>query len=728
MDKLESRAASGYVRVVDTTHHSDPTPALRVLSSGPLHGRGASHNPANRFDRIEFVPDPDATPEDEPSPQTIFLRDSSSAVIAHNDSPDVGFSASVNPYRGCEHGCVWCQAGETPILLADGTTRQLAEVRVGDEIYGTIRHGWYRKYVKTRVLAHWQVDKPAYRITLEDGTELVASGEHRFLTLGGWKHVSGTEQGTTRRPHLTRNDKLMGWGGFQPARMATADYKRGYICGILRGDGHLHLHHEFTRTGRPYTSSQFRLAMIDTEALSRTASYLAEFGVGTRRHLFHAATETEMHAIAASCREGVARVRELVRWPSRTEPEWARGFLAGIFDAEGSCSSGGAFRISNTDPGIIEEVLRSLWLWGFGLVIERSPRPRLRPMTVVRLRGGSKENTRFFHLVDPAILRKRNIAGQALKSSARLGIVSIEPLGRKTLFDITTGTGDFIANGIVSHNCYARPTHEYLGFSAGLDFETRILVKEDAPELLRRELASPRWTPQPLAVSGVTDAYQPIERRLGLTRRCLQVLADFRNPAIVITKNYRVTRDIDVLRELAAVDAVAVFLSVTTLDPALVRVMEPRTSTPARRLAAIERLAAAGVPAGVMVAPVVPALTDHELPSIIAAAVDAGAQYAGYVMLRLPHAVAGLFERWLEQHFPDRKDKVLNRIRDLRGGKLNDPRFGSRLRGEGPFAEQVQSLFEVVCRRHGIVGRSPRLSTAAFRRPEAAGEPQLALL
>jgi DNA repair photolyase len=265
--------------------------------------------------------------------------------------------------------------------------------------------------------------------------------------------------------------------------------------------------------------------------------------------------------------------------------------------------------------------------------------------------------------------------------------------------------------------CYARPTHEYLGFSAGLDFESKILVKADAPELLRRELSSPRWKPQVLAMSGVTDPYQPIERRLHLTRRCLQVLAEFRNPVVIITKNHLVARDLDLLTELACREAVRVFLSITTLDGSLGRVMEPRASHPARRLAALAALSQAGVPTGVLVAPVIPGLTDHELPAIIAAAAQAGASAAGYVTLRLPHGVAPLFEQWLAQHFPDRKEKVLHRIRAMRGGKLNDPQFGSRMRGRGIFAEQIQALFALACRKAGIDGRGLTLSTAGFRAP-----------
>jgi DNA repair photolyase len=267
--------------------------------------------------------------------------------------------------------------------------------------------------------------------------------------------------------------------------------------------------------------------------------------------------------------------------------------------------------------------------------------------------------------------------------------------------------------------CYARPTHEYLGFSAGLDFESRIVVKENAPELLAAELSKPGWKPQVIVMSGVTDPYQPVERRLKLTRRCLEVLARFRNPVGIITKNQLVTRDADLLGELAAHQAAAVNISVTSLDPQLQRVLEPRTSTPRARLEAIAQLREAGVPTGVMVAPIIPGLTDHEVPAILQACAEAGAQFAGYTVVRLPFAVATLFEHWLTEHFPDRKEKVLGRIRHLRGGeRLNDPRFKSRIVGEGIFAEQIRGLFQAGCKRAGL-GERVKLSTAAFRRPTA---------
>jgi len=268
--------------------------------------------------------------------------------------------------------------------------------------------------------------------------------------------------------------------------------------------------------------------------------------------------------------------------------------------------------------------------------------------------------------------------------------------------------------------CFARPTHEYLGFSAGLDFETKIMVKEDAPKLLREELSAPGWVPKVIALSGVTDPYQPVERRLKLTRGCLEVLAEFRNPVTVVTKNNLVTRDLDLLAELAGCRAAAVFISVTTLDTELRRILEPRTSPPGARLATIGALAKAGIPTGVLVAPVIPGLTDHEVPAILEAAAAAGASFAAQATLRLPYAVAPLFEEWLARHVPEKKDKVLNRLRALRRGKLNNSEFGLRLRGEGIFAEQMARLFQVACRRAGGLDREPELSTAFFRRPAGA--------
>ncbi|MDB5311228.1 MAG: repair photolyase [Gemmataceae bacterium] len=265
--------------------------------------------------------------------------------------------------------------------------------------------------------------------------------------------------------------------------------------------------------------------------------------------------------------------------------------------------------------------------------------------------------------------------------------------------------------------CYARPTHEYLGFSAGLDFETRIVVKSDAPELLRKQFLSRAWVPQPVGVGSATDAYQPAERQLRITRRCLEVFAEFRNPVGVVTKNALIARDADVLGDLARHDAACAFLSITTLDADLARKMEPRASAPAARLRAVGELRKAGVPVGVMVAPVIPGLTDHEAPAILRAAADAGAIAAYYVVLRLPLGVKDMFADWLTRHYPDRVDKVLGRIRDVRGGQLNDPRFGSRMRGEGLWADTFNRLFRVTRQKAGLSDAMPALSAAGFRRP-----------
>ena len=275
--------------------------------------------------------------------------------------------------------------------------------------------------------------------------------------------------------------------------------------------------------------------------------------------------------------------------------------------------------------------------------------------------------------------------------------------------------------------CYARPSHEYLGFSAGLDFERRIMVKDNAPELLRDALSAPRWEPQVVALSGNTDCYQPIERRLGITRRCLEVFVEFRNPVAAITKSALVARDADLFAELARHGAAHVMLSITTLDPELARRMEPRAARPERKLAAMRTLADAGVPVGVMIGPVIPGLNDAEIPRILAAAADAGARSGSWVLLRLPKPVDALFQDWLAEHYPDRRERVLGRIREVRQGKLSDPRFFQRQRGQGEYAAQIAGLFAVAARKHGLDKRLPPLSAAAFRRPAQAGD-QLKLL
>ncbi|MDE2772043.1 MAG: PA0069 family radical SAM protein [Bacteroidota bacterium] len=264
--------------------------------------------------------------------------------------------------------------------------------------------------------------------------------------------------------------------------------------------------------------------------------------------------------------------------------------------------------------------------------------------------------------------------------------------------------------------CYARPSHEYLGWSAGLDFETKILVKRKAPELLSRELRKKSWKPDVISMSGNTDPYQPAERRFKLTRACLQTLLDHRNPAGIITKNHLVTRDLDILAPMAKLGLAHVFISITTLRNKIASAMEPRTSIPSRRLDAIDKLTKAGIPVGVMIAPIVPGLTDEELPAIAQAAAECGAVRAGYIVLRLPGPVAPLFQEWLDRVIPERKDKILSRVREMRSGRLNDPRFRHRMKGEGIWAQTLARLFEVTCKRNNLNQPLPLLRTDLFIR------------
>lgn len=264
--------------------------------------------------------------------------------------------------------------------------------------------------------------------------------------------------------------------------------------------------------------------------------------------------------------------------------------------------------------------------------------------------------------------------------------------------------------------CYARPYHEYLGYNAGLDFESKIVVKKRAPELLEEALSKPGWTPVSLACSGVTDCYQPLEKTLEITRGCLEVLTHFRNPVGIITKNALVTRDIDHLRALANHDAALVVISITTLDSTLSSVLEPRASTPNARLNAMRTLSESGIPTGVSLAPIIPGLNDHEIPAIFEAAAAHGASFASGTVLRLPHCVKDVFSDWLDQFQPGRKELILNRVRELRDGKLNESDFSTRMTGKGPLANDLQQLLTISKQRAGLESGRRKLSTSAFRK------------
>ncbi len=686
--------------------------------------RGAISNRTGRFEAfaVEAVDDGWGI-ADEPLPplQTTVQPEPTHSVITKNSSPDIPFDQSINPYRGCEHGCVYCLAGDTGILMGDGSLKPLAALAVGDEIYGSVKRRHYRHYVRTRVLAHWRTSKPAYRVRLADGTDLVASADHRFLTERGWKFVAAGD-GRGQRPALTLNNTLMGFGVIPSFTRCehSSDYRRGYLCGLIRGDGHLGVY-RYTRPGRANADQhRFRLAMADSEALERAAVFLSGFGIGTDRFLFQAETSIRRHmeAIRTSTRASVAAIKRLIEWPDRPAGEWVRGFVGGIFDAEGSFSNG-TIRIANTDRRMIDVLSDGLRSLRFDSIVETQPRGARKPVHYVRVRGGLREHLRFIGAFDPSIPRKRDIEAQAVKSAANLEVVEVEAMGRSSeLFDITTGTGDFVANGVISHNCYARPSHAYLNLSPGLDFETKLFYKKDAALRLREELNRRGYRASPINLGANTDPYQPIERRLGITRSLLEVLAESHHPVTIVTKGALVVRDIDVLARLAAERLVKVFVSVTTLDDELKRRMEPRAASPKARLAAISKLAAAGIPTGVMFAPVVPAINDHELEGVLDAAAAAGAKTAGYVLLRLPAEVKDLFYEWLETHYPDRSRRVRSRIHELRGGRDNDPRFGHRMRGQGPWAELLHRRFEASCRRNGLEkGRAAPLTTELFRPP-----------
>lgn len=276
--------------------------------------------------------------------------------------------------------------------------------------------------------------------------------------------------------------------------------------------------------------------------------------------------------------------------------------------------------------------------------------------------------------------------------------------------------------------CYARPSHAYLDLSPGLDFEQKIFTKPEAAVVLRRELSKPGYECRPITLGSNTDAWQPVERDLRITRQLLEVLAEFRHPVNIITKSALVERDLDLLQDLARDNLADVLVSVTTLDEELKRRLEPRTAGPRRRLETIRRLSAAGIPCGVLAAPMIPGLNDHELEAILAAAAEAGARYAGYVVLRLPHEVEPIFAAWLESQYPLKAAKVLSLIRQVRGGALNDSQFGRRMRGSGPFAALLAQRFAAACRRHGLTRESESgLDTSRFRVPEGPGT-QLDLL
>jgi DNA repair photolyase len=585
-----------------------------------------------------------------------FIETEAKSIINHVPGTYLPFNWTINPYRGCSHGCTYCTSGETPILMADGRTKPLADVQVGDRIYGTVRRGNYRRYKTTEVLAHWSTIKPAYRIMLQDGTTLITSGDHRFLSDRGWKHVTGSEWGPDQRPHLTVNNKLMGTGRFADLPKDGPEYRRGYLCGLIRGDGHLGSYSYARPSGLSGRVHRFRLARADSEALERAKSYLLDLGIPTKEFLFRSATAARkgVTAIRAQSRGSVEAIREMIRWSHSPSAAWRKGFLAGIYDAEGSFNNDGTIRISNTDPEIIGHTTESLRKLGFFYVLETQSRDK--PLTYVRIMGGLDDKLRFFHTVDPAITRKRSIEGIAIKGEAPLGVVSVEPLGIDIpMYDITTGTGDFIADGVVSHNCFARATHTYMDMDAGRDFETKIVVKVNASQLLRKELRARRWKGEHIAMGTATDPYQRAEGKYKLMRGIVEALTEVRNPFSILTKGTLIMRDLDLLTEAAGVTDVSTAFSIGTLDEDVWRSSEPGTPHPRKRMDAVRRLNEAGIPCGVMLAPVLPGISDsdEQIRAVIEASLDAGATHVSPILLHLRPKVREVYMEWLQENYPD---------------------------------------------------------------------------
>jgi DNA repair photolyase len=464
----------------------------------------------------------------------------------------------------------------------------------------------------------------------------------------------GSRAGTAPPSHLTLNDELIGTGAYAKQPSEGPAYRRGYLCGMIRGDGHIGVRPARNGSGSIYNAHRFRLALTDVEGVRRAREYLDETGVATTEFLYREAdaVRKRMTAIRAQSKGSVTRIQSLIDWPRYATDGWCKGFLAGIFDADGSFS--GSLRICNTDPAIIDWTTWCMRRLGFEHVVE--DRRLANGMKVVRLRGGLREVLRFFHTVDPAISRKRTVQGIALKSDAPLGVVSIEDLRMEMpMYDITTGTGDFIANGVVSHNCFARPTHTYLDFNAREDFEREIVVKVNAPEVLRTELGRPSWKREHVALGTNTDPYQWVESKYKLMPEIWEALLASRTPCSVLTKSPLLTRDIDVMGRLAKEVGFTANVSVPSLDEKAWRSMEPRTPHPRARLEAIAELSKAGIPTGVLIAPLVPGVNDapEQVEPILDLAEEAGAGFVGGIALHLRGEVKDIWFDWLRANRPD---------------------------------------------------------------------------
>ncbi|MFL6076627.1 MAG: intein-containing Rv2578c family radical SAM protein [Mycobacteriales bacterium] len=589
----------------------------------------------------------------------------------------MSFRWTINPYRGCTHACTYCLAGDTPILMADGTSRPLADIEAGDLIYGTVPEGDVRRYTVTQVHDHWSTVKPAWRVTLGDGTQLISSAEHRFLTTGGWKHVSGGHQ-----PRLALGDVLVGTGQFATPAKSSPEYRRGYLCGVFRGAGHLGSYSRHRPDGGHTLYPTLRLETGDLTVLDRAGGYLQELDLS---------------------------LIELVRWPTEPDAAWHCGFLAGVFDTEGGRPRG-VLTLAPSDPEVVGHAWASLRALGFHATTDDGR---------VRVLGGLAAHLRFFHTVDPVTLGRWTVEGSPLPTDLPLDVVAVEPLGIDLpLYDLTTGTGDFVANGVVSHNCFARNTHTYLDLDAGHDFDTRIVVKVNAVDRLRRELESDRWTGEHIAMGTNVDPYQRAEGRYRLMRGIIGELAAHANPFSILTKGTLVLRDLDLLTAAAARTDVRVNLSIGSLDQELWRAVESGTPHPRARVRAAAQLVGAGLGCGVLMAPILPYLTDgdEQLEECVAALAEAGVDSVTPIVLHLRPGAREWYLGWLREAHPE----LVPRYRWLyRKGSYARPEYGERIRAT------VAALAD----RYGITERAARFSRGPLPAVEAAPDvEQLSLL
>ncbi|GAB3869440.1 intein-containing Rv2578c family radical SAM protein [Dactylosporangium cerinum] len=585
----------------------------------------------------------------------------------------VPFEWTINPYRGCSHACVYCLAGDTPILMADGTTRALADLRVGDSIIGTVRDGRLRRYVPTTVLAHWSTVKPAHRVTLHDGTTLVASGDHRFLSDRGWKHVTGARHGRARRPHLTTANRLAGFGALPERPAESPGYRRGYLCGFVHGDGHV--------------------GPVAPAALRRARTYATACG--------------GLHAMAADDREFAgASVRDasaVLDWPDVPARDWRQGFVAGLFDAAGQLGPrehGGLPAFDVVDKVVVDWLVECLSVLGFATVTDG---------TLTRVLGGVRERVRFGLMCAP-VTPTGTAAGELVRGDDGLRVTAIEPLGVDVpMFDITTGTGDFIAGGVVSHNCFARGSHTYLDLDAGHDFDSQIVVKVNAADVLRRELAAPSWPGKHLAMGSNVDCYQRAEGRYRLMPGIIAALRDHANPFSILTKGTLIARDLDLLSQAAAVTSVSVSMSIGFLDEPLWRSVEPGTPSPRRRLDVVRRFADAGFAVGVLMAPILPGLTDtaESIDATVAALAAAGAASVVPLPLHLRPGAREWYQAWLTREHPH----LVPRYRQL---------YGDGAYTGQAYQREVAARVRLAGRRHGL----PTGGTGTTRQPSAGPAPE----